>query len=72
VIIGNSLRALQLSRNLFKRGINVHPILHPAVEEKAARLRFFITADHSEEQIRQTIQAVDEELMKLDPSRQTK
>ncbi len=72
VIIGNSLRALQLSRNLFKRGINVHPILHPAVEEKAARLRFFITADHTEEQIRQTIQAVDEELTKLDPSRQKK
>jgi len=72
VIIGNSLRALQLSRNLFKRGINVHPILHPAVEEKAARLRFFITADHTEEQIRQTIQAVAEELTKLDPSRQKK
>jgi len=71
VIIGNSLRALQLSRNLFKRGINVHPILHPAVEEKAARLRFFITATHTEEQIRFTIEAVDEELTKLDPSRES-
>jgi len=52
------------------RGINVHPILHPAVEEKAARLRFFVTAKHTEEQIRFTIEAVDEELTKLDPSRQ--
>lgn len=70
IIIGNSLRALQLSRKMFHRGINVHPILHPAVEEKAARLRFFITATHTEEQIRFTIDALDEELTKLDPGRQ--
>ncbi len=69
VIIGNSMRALLLSRNLFKRGINVQPILHPAVEEKAARLRFFITAQHTDEQIAATCQAVDEELTKLEPSR---
>ena len=37
------------------RGVNVQPILHPAVEEKAARLRFFITSTHTEEQIRYTI-----------------
>ncbi len=68
VIIGNSIKALLLSRNLFKRGINVQPILHPAVEEKAARLRFFITARHTDEQIADTLQAVDEELTKLDSS----
>ena len=44
VILGNSMHALQLSQALFERGINVQPILYPAVEEKAARLRFFITA----------------------------
>jgi myxalamid-type polyketide synthase MxaB len=66
VIIGNSLRALLLSRNLFQRGINVQPILHPAVEEKAARLRFFITARHTDEQIRYTLQCVEEELAKLE------
>jgi len=62
VIIGNSLRALQVSRALFDKGINVQPILHPAVEEKAARLRFFITSAHTEEQIRYTVNAVSEEL----------
>ena len=51
VIIGNSLRALKLSRRLHALGFNVQPILHPAVEEKAARLRFFITSEHREEQI---------------------
>jgi 8-amino-7-oxononanoate synthase/acyl carrier protein len=62
IIIGSSMGALQLSRRLFDRGINVQPILYPAVEEKAARLRFFITACHSEEQIRTAVDAVAEEL----------
>jgi hypothetical protein len=53
---------------LFERGINVQPILHPAVEEKAARLRFFITSEHSEAQIRDTVEAVSEELEKINPA----
>ena len=68
VILGNSLHALQLSEAMYKRGINVQPILHPAVEESAARLRFFVTAKHTEEQIRTTVDAVTEELKKIDPS----
>ena len=39
---------------LSDRGINVQPILYPAVEESAARLRFFIHSEHTEEQIRYT------------------
>ena len=71
VIIGNSLHSLQLSHQLLQRGINVQPILYPAVEEKATRLRFFITACHSEEQIRATVDAVAEELTKIDPAHLT-
>lgn len=41
VIVGSSLKAVKLSNALFKAGINIQPIIHPAVEEKAARLRFF-------------------------------
>jgi len=67
VIIGNSLHSLMLSQALFDRGINVQPILYPAVEESAARLRFFITSSHSEEQIRSTVDAVAEELRKISP-----
>ncbi|MEX1041603.1 MAG: aminotransferase class I/II-fold pyridoxal phosphate-dependent enzyme [Pirellulaceae bacterium] len=66
VIIGNSMKALRLSRGLYHRGINVQPIMYPAVEEKAARLRFFITTDHTEKQIRTTIDATVEELAKLE------
>jgi 7-keto-8-aminopelargonate synthetase-like enzyme len=65
VIIGNSLITLKLSRRLYERGINVQPILYPAVEESAARLRFFITSNHTEEQIRQTVEATYEELTEL-------
>ncbi|MFM8380133.1 MAG: aminotransferase class I/II-fold pyridoxal phosphate-dependent enzyme, partial [Planctomycetia bacterium] len=67
VILGNSMNALRLSRALFTRGINVQPILYPAVEEKAARLRFFITSRHTPDQIRRTITAMREELAKIDP-----
>jgi 7-keto-8-aminopelargonate synthetase-like enzyme len=66
VIIGNSVQSLMLSKALFGRGVNVQPIVHPAVEEKAARLRFFITSAHTEEQIRFTVDTVAEELLKLE------
>ena len=65
VILGNSLSALRLSQALLARGINVQPILHPAVEESAARLRFFITSLHTEEQIRHTVEVLAEEWEKL-------
>ncbi|MDA1039975.1 MAG: aminotransferase class I/II-fold pyridoxal phosphate-dependent enzyme, partial [Planctomycetota bacterium] len=67
VILGSSINSLRLSRALFARGINVQPILYPAVEEKAARLRFFITSQHTADQIRRTVAAVAEELAKIDP-----
>jgi len=67
VILGNSINALRLSRALFARGINVQPILYPAVEEQAARLRFFISSSHTPDQIRRTITAMQEELAKIDP-----
>jgi len=68
VILGNSMNALRLSRALFGRGINVQPILYPAVEERAARLRFFITSRHTPEQIQLTVQAMQEELAAIDPA----
>ena len=54
VITGNSMVALRLSNRLKADGINVQPILYPAVDESAARLRFFMTCDHTEDQIRHT------------------
>lgn len=60
-ITGSSISAARMSHALFDRGINVQPILYPAVPEKSARLRFFISCEHTEEQIDQTIQIFCEE-----------
>ena len=65
VIVGSSIKAARLSNALFERGINVQPIIYPAVEEKAARLRFFLSCSHSDEQLRDTVDAVAEELARL-------
>jgi 8-amino-7-oxononanoate synthase len=67
IIIGNSQQALILSQRMLERGVNVRPILHPAVEEEAARLRFFISSSHCEGQIRAAVDAVAEEIERLMP-----
>ena len=66
VILGNSFHCLRLSQAMLARGVNVQPILHPAVEEKASRLRYFITACHNERQIHYTVDTMVEELAKID------
>lgn len=65
VITGSSIKAGRLAEALFRRGINVPPIVYPAVEEKAARLRFFVSCQHTEAQLKQTVDAVREELGRL-------
>jgi len=57
-ITGSSLRAARLCHALRGHGINVQPILYPAVSEKAARLRFFMCSEHTEEQIDRTLEAL--------------
>jgi 8-amino-7-oxononanoate synthase len=64
-ITGSSLKAARLAEALFRRRINVQPILYPAVPERSARLRFFVSSEHSEEQIRSTVEALAEELRRL-------
>ncbi|MDX9886289.1 aminotransferase class I/II-fold pyridoxal phosphate-dependent enzyme [Thauera sp.] len=59
-ITGSSLKAARLSGQLFEHGINAQPIIHPAVEEKAARLRFFISADHTVSHIEQLVATLAE------------
>lgn len=56
VIVGDSLRSVQLSNELLQDGVNALPIIHPAVPEGMARLRFFITCNHTEEQIRHAVE----------------
>lgn len=60
VIAGSSLKATKLSNVAYERGINVQPIVYPAVEEKAARLRFFLSSLHDARQIETTIRTITE------------
>lgn len=56
VLVGDSLRAVELSNRLLKSNINALPIIHPAVPERLARIRFFLTCEHTEEQIRTAVE----------------
>ncbi len=62
VLLGDSARTLQLADRLFARGVVADPIFHPAVEEGLARLRFFITGEHREDDIRRAVSVVAEEV----------
>ncbi|MDX3384214.1 aminotransferase class I/II-fold pyridoxal phosphate-dependent enzyme [Streptomyces niveiscabiei] len=64
-ITGDSTKALLLADRLFARGVSANPILHPAVEERLARLRFFITSEHTEAQITESVRILAEELSAL-------
>ena len=51
IILGNSMHTAKLANALFAQGINVQSIIYPGVDESSARLRFFVSALHSFEQI---------------------
>lgn len=55
ILVGDSLRAVELSNRLLKRGVNALPIIHPAVPERLARIRFFLTSTHTEDQIKKAV-----------------
>ncbi|MHC1745064.1 MAG: aminotransferase class I/II-fold pyridoxal phosphate-dependent enzyme [Syntrophobacteraceae bacterium] len=62
VIVGQSLKAMKLSEALFNAGIDVLPMVYPAVPDKGARLRFFVNFNHTMEQIAFTLDTVAREL----------
>jgi 8-amino-7-oxononanoate synthase len=57
-IMGSSLKATKFSNQLFEWGINVQPIIYPSVEERTARLRFFVSTIHSEQEIQYAVTAL--------------
>ncbi|WP_175406402.1 aminotransferase class I/II-fold pyridoxal phosphate-dependent enzyme [Bacillus sp. FJAT-27264] len=65
IIVGDSDATLQLTEILYQKGINVYPILYPAVSEEGACVRFFITANHTAEQIEWTVHQVAEGIQSL-------
>ncbi|MEL7140181.1 MAG: aminotransferase class I/II-fold pyridoxal phosphate-dependent enzyme, partial [Pseudomonadota bacterium] len=66
VIIGDSLKTVALSNQLAAAGFEVAPIVHPAVPERAARLRFFVTAEHEAEEIDAAVETTADLVASLD------
>ncbi len=60
IVLGNSLLTLQLADRLLARGYNAFPIIPPGVPERSARLRFFISSEHTEAEIDGAVAAVAE------------
>lgn len=58
VVLGSSVRAIRVAAALLERGVNALPIIFPAVPEQAARLRFFLSAEHAEGDIRAAADAL--------------
>ncbi|WP_131781503.1 aminotransferase class I/II-fold pyridoxal phosphate-dependent enzyme [Legionella gresilensis] len=52
IIIGDSKKCISISKQCMKQGINVKPIIYPAVPDNLARLRFFISTKHKQTQIK--------------------
>ncbi|MFD7811652.1 aminotransferase class I/II-fold pyridoxal phosphate-dependent enzyme [Streptomyces sp. NPDC059785] len=61
-LLGDSARTLAVADRLYDRGVIVDPIFHPAVEEGLARLRFFVTSEHGEDDIRRAVSVLAEEV----------
>ena len=65
VIVGNSPQAVILSQRLLDRGYNLVPAIFPGVAENQARLRFFLTSQHTIEQITSVLDVTAEELARV-------
>mgnify|MGYP000150028329 CR=1 FL=1 len=65
VIVGHSALAMAASEDLLARGFNVLPIVFPGVPMNEARLRFFISSEHTEAQMKAAIEATVEILTEL-------
>jgi 7-keto-8-aminopelargonate synthetase-like enzyme len=65
IIVGNSPFAVILSQRLLDRGYNLVPAIFPGVAENQARLRFFLTSEHTTEQMEGVLDAVVDELAKI-------
>lgn len=64
-IVGDSRIALDLAHALLQDGVSVNPIMYPAVSEDQARLRFFVTSEHTADQIEHAVTRTAERLAQL-------
>ena len=61
-IVRDSIYACRLSNSFADAGISVAPVIAPAVPDQAARLRFFLTANHTRDQVDRVLDVFASEL----------
>jgi len=64
IMVGATTRGAKAVTKVFERGINTSLIMYPGVPLNAARLRFFLTSEVTEEEIKMALQIVKEEIAK--------
>jgi 8-amino-7-oxononanoate synthase len=62
IMVGGTTRAAKAVTLLFERGVNTSLIMSPGVPVNAARLRFFLTSEHTPEEIGRALDIAKEEL----------
>lgn len=65
VMIGSTRNAVVAAVRLAELGINANPIAYPAVPEGEARMRFFLSSEHTPEMIETTVAALSQVLGEL-------
>ncbi len=65
IFVGSVSRTGRVVHRLSERGYNISFIIYPGVPINSGRLRFFITSEHTADEIVGTVQAVKEELGKF-------
>ena len=59
IVIGETEKTEAIANTLQEKGFWVLPIRHPTVPKNEARLRFSITADHTEQMIGNVCEALE-------------
>lgn len=68
VIVGEAHRTIACARAMQEGGVNVSPVLDPAVPADACRLRFFVTCEHTDEQLDRAVQVLASAMAAVPPS----
>lgn len=59
ILVGESARTMQVSRECLANGIFAHGIRYPTVPEGTARLRFTLMSDHTEEDLHKAVSVLE-------------
>ncbi len=65
IIVGDTMVTGFMANALFDRGVYAMPIAFPAVKEGTSRIRFFLSAAHSEDDVRTALDIIAEELPRV-------